>query len=357
MYFCVAYVSAGNQLGTYCGNPDGNSQPAMQSFEQNFDQFVAAMGKTPTYMNTFVDYSQDWDTWVDNAGWSAWSWTKSNRSLHLTPVIGIPMLPNSYFNNESAGLDEIIAGQHDDVFAGIVKAWAGQNFTTLHLRIGWEMNGGWYAWSWNGPNNTGGIVTKWIQAWRHIATVVRSVSGVNVFNTWNPCVASWSPFDIQNGYPGDDVVDVIGLDIYSPVWPGDLYNWEENNGTLDKNISVWVQSSVNREHYWSYPGANQWAPTSLAGWGMVAHLQFAKLHNKPISFCESGVGLSPPYPPQGIADDGDFPTYVKNMVDAANLDFLYINIWDVNVGDGGWCFSDGSKPAAAASWKAAFGSA
>jgi hypothetical protein len=43
------------------------------------------------------------------------------------------------------------------------------------------------------------------------------------------------------------------------------------------------------------------------------------------------------------------------MVDAANLDFLYINIWDVNVGDGGWCFSDGSKPAAAAAWKAAFG--
>lgn len=201
---------------------------------------------------------------------------------------------------------------------------------------------------------------QWVQAWRHIATVVRSVSGAHLYNTWNPCVASWSAFDISTGYPGDDVVDVIGkkerkqrieiiaeinnarkfalicvigLDIYSPVWPGDLYEWQYSNGTMAKNLTVWCESSVNREHYWSYPGANQWTPTSLGGvfahslsffplsshsirpllsspigWGMVLHLQFAKQHNKPIAFCESGVGLNPSYPLQGIADDGAFPT-------------------------------------------------
>jgi hypothetical protein len=97
----------------------------------------------------------------------------SNRSSHLIPVIGIPMLPNSYFNNEStyffyfflffcpnlngagAGLDSVISGQHDEVFVGIVKAFIAQGFTTLHLRIGWEMNGNWYSWNFNGKNATG----------------------------------------------------------------------------------------------------------------------------------------------------------------------------------------------------------
>lgn len=104
------------------------------------------------------------------------------------------------------------------------------------------------------------------------------------------------------------------------------------------------------------------------------HLQFAKERNKPIAFCESGVGLGPSNPNQGIADDGDFPTYnfllflflfvlsieyccryLKKQVEGSGLELIYINIWDVNVGDGLWKFSDGSKPKAAAAWKAAFG--
>ncbi len=88
---------------------------------------------------------------------------------------------------------------------------------------------------------------------------------------------------------------------------------------------------------------------------MLSHLYFAKARGKPIALCETGVGVSPSYPYQGIADDGDFPLYLHSQIYASGVDCLYANIWDVNVGDGLWEFSDGSKPAAAASWKAAFG--
>ncbi len=61
------------------------------------------------------------------------------------------------------------------------------------------------------------------------------------------------------------MVDVIALDIYSPVWPSTLWDWQYNNGTMASNVSVWSQNVVNREHYWSYPGATQWEPTTLGG--------------------------------------------------------------------------------------------
>lgn len=355
---CTHYV-AGNQLGVYCSNPNGNDQQAMEYFEKSFDRFTAVMGVRPSYMNAFIDYSKGWDTWVQNAEWTSWSWTKSNRSANLIPVIGVPMLPSSYYNTEGAGLDEVISGKHDDVFVGIVKAF-GQNFHTLHLRIGWEMNGNWYAWNFNGKNSTGGsILPQWIAAWRHIATVMRGATppGGKVYTTWNPTIANWAPFDVSSGYPGDDVVDVIALDAYSTVWPGALWDWEFNNGTVDPSLAAWSKKDVNREHYWNYPGANQWEPTSLGGWGMVAHLQFAKQHSKPIAFCESGVGVNPSYPNNGLVDDGDFPRYLKAKVDSSGVTLIYINIWDVNEGDGGWCFSDPAcnKPKTAAAWKAAFG--
>lgn len=60
------------------------------------------------------------------------------------------------------GLDEVISGQHDDVFIGILKAFASNNYTTLHLRIGWEPNGNWYSWSWNGKNSSGTLFTLFL---------------------------------------------------------------------------------------------------------------------------------------------------------------------------------------------------
>jgi len=343
-------------LGCYVGNPNGNDPVAMAAFESQLTNFTKAMGVAPTHMNTFVDYSRNWSDWVSNAQWTAWSWSKSNAAKVLIPVIGIPMMPASMYNTNEQALNEIIAGQHDAVFVGIVQSFKDNGFTNIHARIGWEADGNWYAWNWNGKNKSGdSIVPQWISAFRRIATALRSVSGVHVTINWNPCVANWSPFDITLAYPGDDVVDIIALDIYSTVWPSGLYDWAKDDGTVDATITEFVQSVVNREHVWDFPGANQWNKQSLGGWGMVMHLKFALSHKKPIALCETGVGVSPSAPQNGIADDGDFPTYLRARIDKSGVQTAYINIWDVNVGDGHWQFSDGTKPLAAKAWKNAFG--
>jgi len=358
LVFLVPFIvsSASIPLGCYVGNPNGNDPAAMANFEAHFKNFSRAMGETPTHMNTFVDFSQDWSLWVKNAQWSAWSWSLSSLSKNLIPVVGIPMMPGSMYDHCEEALNEVIAGKYDDVFKGIVQAYKDQGYTHIHARIGWEANGNWYAWNWNGKNSTGGsIVPQWIAAFRRIATNLRSVSGMQVTINWNPCTANWSPFDITLAYPGDSVVDIIALDIYSTVWPGSLYDWAKDNGTVDANVEEFVKSAVNREHVWDYPAANQWDKQSLGGWGMVMHLRFAKEHNKPIALCETGVGVNPSNPQNGIPDDGDFPKYLRARIDASGVQTAYINIWDVNLGDGHWQFSDGSKPQAAMAWKTAFG--
>jgi len=343
-------------LGTYVGNPNGNDPKAMAQFESQFDNFTHYMGMAPTFMNSFVDFTQNWTGWVSNAQWSSWSWSLSSRSKNIIPVIGVPMLPGYWTAGyEEDMLNEIVKGTYDDVFKGIIQAYANQSYTTIHARIGWEADGNWYTWSWNGNISSGYIYPLWVKAWRHIATVLHSIPGVKVYTTWNPAAINWVPFPLELVYPGDDVVDVIGLDLYSPLYPEDLYDWALNNGKMDANISVWAANPINRIHFWDYPNANQWSHNSTGGWGMLAHLALAEQHKKPIAFCESGVGVSPSYPNNGIRDDGVFPTYLAKAISASGLECLYINIWDVNVGDGLWQFTDGTKPAAAAAWKAAFG--
>jgi len=266
------------------------------------------------------------------------------------------MMPASMYDHNEQALLDIIGGKHDDAFSGIVQSFKKNGFIKIHERIGWEANGNWYAWNWNGKNSTGGsIVPLWVEAFRHISRSLRSVPNITVIINWNPTTANWSPIDITQAYPGDDVVDVIALDIYSTVWPGALYDWQKDDGTVDSNIDLWSQSAVNREHYWDYPAANQWEKQSLAGWGTLMHVNFAKRHNKPVAICETGVGINPSYPYNGIADDGDFPMYLHDRLVASGVQIEYINIWDANLGDGHWQFSDGSKPKASKSWKSAFG--
>lgn len=53
-----------------------------------------------------------------------------------------------------------------------------------------------------------------------------------------------------------------------------------------------------------------------------------------IAICESGVGVSPTYPNNGLVDDPYFPLYLRSRLDWSNLTVEFIMIWDTQVGDG-----------------------
>jgi hypothetical protein len=342
-------ASAG--LGCYVGNPNGNDSKEMSTFEQSFDRFAAALGAAPAFMNAFTDFSGSWDKWVANAGWLAWSWSQSSRSRHLTPVIGLPMATNADWATQPAvgTFRDITAGRHDAVWSGIVAAWRDNGYRTMYLRPGYEMNGSFMPWF---MGRDASSIAAWSAAFARISSVVRTVPNASVRIVWNPVCINDSGADVASGYPGDAAVDVIGIDLYNNFWPRSLYSF--STGTTEPSLASWRRDPANRTHFWDYPGATRGAPTGQTGvgWGMVRALAFALEHDKPVAVCETGVGVNPQHPEHGLADDGEFPNYLQSRLFAAGAPRVeFINIWDVNVGDGNWRFSDGSKPSTLAGWR------
>jgi beta-mannanase len=75
------------------------------------------------------------------------------------------------------------------------------------IRFGHEMNGDWYPW--------GQRPGEYIKAYRYIVELFRKTGVANVSFMWSINADNVPYSDIKNAagfYPGDDVVDIIGID-------------------------------------------------------------------------------------------------------------------------------------------------
>jgi hypothetical protein len=182
------------------------------------------------------------------------------------------------------------------------------------IRLGWEFNGSWMPWA----AGAGGYTA----AYRHVVTLMRSVSSSFKFD-W--CTAwgenSTAPDSV---YPGDDVVDIIGMDVYNRYYaPADA-------------------DPVHR-----------WNTLLTANYGLNWLVAFAKLHDKPISIPEWGTGEWTAG--DGGTGGGDDPLFIANMaafMGANNT--AYCSYWDINAGSYNACVSDGEHPLSGAALKTAF---
>ncbi len=340
-------------LGVYVGNPNGNDANAEASFEAAYNRFVAYMGQTPATMDVFVDYTQSISTWVNNAGWAAWSMAKSAPVKSLIPVVSVGLVdqptgdPGGNWNRTAAlgMMNAVASGTYDSVYTGIVNAYKSNGFTNIYLRIGWEMDGGWEPWYSTGDS---GMAAAFVSAFQRVATVARGVAGITVKTVWCPSVINWTAVDLTTTYPGDAYVDVVGPDLYSPCYPGELHDW--SSGVNVSSATIWAASTINREHFWDYPGATEWV--IQGGWGLTAAINFAKAHGKAFGLSETGAGNNGGS--TGPTDEGDFPNFLAARLSAAvaqGVTIAFVNVWDINVSDGKWLFSDGSKPNEGAAWK------
>jgi hypothetical protein len=336
------------------GGPNGSDPVANAVFEASFASFTETMGMTPSFMNAYVDQAKPIDSWVDNAGWTAWSWRMSPSAQNMIPVIGLPMATNADWGQQADVFRAFAAGAHDDVLRGIIQAWGAQGFTELYLRPGYEMNGSYMPWYMGDDPAT---QDAFLAAYRHIADVVHDVAGVDVKVVWNPNVQNWNTTDIAAQYPGDSYVDVVGADLYSPMAPRDLYDWARDDGTVDQSFAEWSANPVNRTHFWSYPAASQWAPQDDGNGNSLSLLDLidvAKAHGKAFAVTETGAGGSGS---GGPMDDPAFPQWLATTLANAGVPVAFANIWDISPGDGDWRFSDpaADKPLAAAAWAKYFG--
>jgi hypothetical protein len=178
-------------------------------------------------------------------------------------------------------LADVANGLHDAEFEAAARAISKAQPAAI-IRLGWEMNLTSTAWYAKGQE------ADFIKAFRRVVGIFRQYSSEFKFD-WCP---GWGPQDLAADltYPGDDVVDYIGLDVYDFKYDGSApERW--------------------KKFYLEAPFGLQW------------HRDFAAKHGKRMSYPEWGVG--------GF---GDNPYFVQQMYDwfAENQDNIayaaYFNV-------------------------------
>jgi hypothetical protein len=157
-------------------------------------------------------------------------------------------------------LPRILDGTHDDYIRRYAQAITATGLPLI-VRFAHEMNGNWYPWS-EGVNGNG--EGDYVKAWRHVHAIFEA-EGANRHVVW-----LWAPNRINQirqrpapeaFYPGDDVVDWIGMSGYYRPYD-DEANFENTYGqTLpllrdaadDKPIflaEIGATEENNHKQYW-----------------------------------------------------------------------------------------------------------
>ncbi len=252
------------------------------------NQFSSWLGNEAYYAVDFLNDAETWDQ-IANANWlfdpwSAWVKAKPGRRM----VISVPMLNQASAGQLDTCADTTNTGHNFDPYFRTLS----QNLITKGLgnsviRLGWEANGDWY--SWKASTNQ----TAWKNCYRRIVGVMRTatVSGYPAasyaFDLNYNLGTSGTAVSFASMYPGDDVVDYLGIDVYDVKW-------------MDTTSSSLVR----------------WNNLLNQPMGLNDFKAFATLHNKPMSIPEWGL-RQPGTQDGGI---GDNPCYIDYMADwlAAN---------------------------------------
>lgn len=262
------------------------------------------LGRDPDLVIEFIS----WEVLSKGKTWGVRCWQKAGRK---NVVYSLPMLPG----NKSATLADGAAGKFDEVFKTYATKLVEHGFGDSVIRIGWEFNADWYPWAAKHDPQA------WVEYWRRIVTTMRSVPGANFKFDW--CAAGgWSKFRAESVYPGDEYVDIVGLDFYN--------NLGEKGPVSPKE---------------------RWEKRKKAPHGLEWHRQFATAHGKPMSFPEWGTGIG-----KNTHGGDDDPYFIEQMASwiAAN-NVAYHNYWEFHASIYDSKLSDGRRPAASAAFVRAFG--
>ncbi|MFD5007713.1 glycoside hydrolase family 26 protein [Streptomyces mutabilis] len=192
--------------------------------------------------------------------WADWRTADPDRML----VLNVPMMER---NEEGLDDDEVrgllrqgAAGRFDHHFRALAERLVDLKVPDTVVVLGWEMNGVTYS------HRCGPDPEAWKTYWNRIVTTMRAVPGQKFRFDFTPSrgrdAVPWT-----RCYPGDDTVDIIGMDSYD----------QPRGMAFDEQV---------KEPY-----------------GLQDHVEFAKAHKKPVS-----------YPEWGLFRNGDNPEYMRRML-------------------------------------------
>ena len=237
------------------------------------------------------------ETWPNRSNWTEirnpdiYGAVSAFNGRAGTLSIGIAMLPE----DKSGSFATCATGAYDQYYKDIGSKLVSLGRGDAFVRLGWEANGDWYAWS------IGSDAQSYINCFRKQATALRSTApGVRL--DWNMTKDSHMTGSVADAYPGDAWVDVIGVDFYD-AWP-----------------AYPTQSAWDGD----YDATQNGGPRGIGSW-----LAFAQAHGKPLSLPE--WGLSNDGGGGGGADD---PLFIQNIfsflqTNAAHIAYeAYFNLQD-----------------------------
>lgn len=256
------------------------------------------LGQPIPYATDYIDYKGGWQKdFIDSEVWliKPWSkWKSANNQRRL--VLGVPMLQNENTGQFAQGT----RGDFDVYFHNLASKLVTNNLGDSIIRLGYEANCDTIG-PWQATNNPEG----YRQLFRHIVTVMRSVPGQAFSFDWTVCNGlqqgrALTSFD--SFYPGDDVVDIIGMDIYDVKW-GD--------------------PAATPQRRWDYGVSRRMGVNEL--------VRFAHNHAKAISYPEWGLYK----PGDSFAGGGDNPYFIRKMAELiATTDPIYQSYFNLDWGGG-----------------------
>jgi hypothetical protein len=208
--------------------------------------------------------------------------------------------------NEGESWSQAAAGAYDGRWAQSLQrlAAARSDDDTTYIRFAHEMNGNWYPWAVDRSERD-----DFIAAWHRFRDLQQSIfpDAQLVFCVNRESVGSG--FDWRQSWPGDDQVDVLGVDYYNN-WP-----YADSAGSF--------RSALGQTDQWGGPK------------GLQAHADFARAHGVPLAVPEWS----------GVADEGDSPGFVEGMhqfftenAGSGPGRVLYEIVFDINNADYGGNF-------------------
>ncbi|MCA9835385.1 MAG: hypothetical protein KC422_00655 [Trueperaceae bacterium] len=210
--------------GVYPGSDTGDESDISLAHLQSYETLAGRKA-------AWVYFSNEW--YKSRAfPWATAKWIRETGSLPFIRLM-LRSSPEISVEETTFSLERIVAGELDDD----LRAWgkAAANFgTPLIVEWGGEMNGYWFHWNayWHGKE-AGTELYK--QAYRHIVETMRGEGASNI--TWvfhvngdDDPSAAWNRF--ENYYPGHDVINWIGISMYSAQTPYDSY-WTNFRTSMD----------------------------------------------------------------------------------------------------------------------------
>ncbi|MFI2208762.1 glycoside hydrolase family 26 protein [Streptomyces sp. NPDC020141] len=193
--------------------------------------------------------------------WARWRRGADGRMF----VLNVPMLERNEDRLPDAQVRRLLrtgaAGLFDHHFRTLAERLVTLGVPDTVIVLGWEMNGTTYT------HRCGPDPLSWKAYWNRIVTTMRSVPGQKFRFDFAPNRGT-DAIPWTECYPGDDVVDIIGMDSYDQA-PGTTFDEQAN-----------------------------------APYGLRQQVEFAAAHNKLIS-----------YPEWGLFRNGDNPEYMRGMLE------------------------------------------